>query len=67
LNTNTPAFFTIGSPEEEVLRIQGQPRHIEGNVWWYGLSRVVFKKGEVVDIIDMTGNLRAIKPEKQNQ
>lgn len=39
--------FTLGSTEAEVLRIQGPPSRVHGQVWSYGLSEVHFREGRV--------------------
>ncbi len=39
--------FTLGSTEAEVLRIQGPPTRVHGQVWTYGLSEVHFREGRV--------------------
>jgi hypothetical protein len=40
-------YFTVGSTKDDVLRIQGAPSRIAGNVFRYGLSEVHFKNGRV--------------------
>lgn len=39
--------FTLGSTEAEVLRVQGPPSRVHGQVWTYGLSEVHFREGRV--------------------
>ena len=43
------ANFGVGDDMQTVLSSQGQPTHIEGNVWLYGESKVVFAQGKVID------------------
>jgi hypothetical protein len=40
-------YFTVGSSKDDVLRIQGTPSRIAGNIFRYGLSEVYFKNGRV--------------------
>jgi hypothetical protein len=44
-----PYGFTFGCSISDVLDIQGIPSRTEGNIIWYGSSRVVFEHGIVVD------------------
>ncbi|NTU48625.1 MAG: hypothetical protein HGA84_06415, partial [Syntrophobacteraceae bacterium] len=53
-----PAFFTVGSTRDEVLRVQGTPTRIEGNRWTYGFSEVRFRSGTVEDYDNYFGNLK---------
>jgi hypothetical protein len=39
--------FTVGSSKSDVIRIQGPPNKVAGNVFVYGLSAVYFKNGRV--------------------
>lgn len=41
--------FTFGCSIGDVLDIQGIPSRTEGNIWYYGSSRVVFEHGVVVN------------------
>ena len=52
-------FFTIGSTEAEVRRIQGTPDSYSsgGALWWYGLSYVKFRGGRVVEYSNGSGTL----------
>ena len=47
-NVNNADFFTRGSHEDEVLRLQGTPTGIstlsDSEIWWYGLSTVTISK-----------------------
>jgi hypothetical protein len=40
--------FIVGSSQEKVLKIQGQPTRIAGSTWFYGESEVQFVAGRVV-------------------
>lgn len=40
-------YFTVGSTKNDVIRIQGPPNKVAGNVFVYGLSEVYFKNGRV--------------------
>jgi len=42
-----PKVFTYGSSISDVIMIQGVPTKKEGNVWYYGESRVYFQNGTV--------------------
>lgn len=42
-------FFTIGSTQDEVRRAQGKPDYVAENSWEYGMSKVYFSNGLVVD------------------
>ncbi|MHC1743731.1 MAG: J domain-containing protein [Syntrophobacteraceae bacterium] len=50
--------FSIGSTQEEVLRVQGTPHRTRGQTWIYGLSDVSFKDGRVVRYNNFGGELR---------
>lgn len=51
-------YFSINSSEKEVLKVQGVPQRISGNMWFYGLSTVTFRNGRVVGYDNFEGNLR---------
>ncbi len=51
-------YFSLGSPQDEVLRIQGAPGKVRGQVWVYGLSEVGFKEGRVARYDNFNGNLQ---------
>jgi hypothetical protein len=57
-----PNYFTIGSTEEEVLRVMGDPTSISGSKnnkhFWYDLDYVVFQNGRVESYSNHHGNLR---------
>ncbi len=42
-------YFTIGSSAVDVLRIQGTPDSVVGNIWFYGESSIEFEDGVVKD------------------
>jgi len=55
-------FFSYGSTNEEVLRIQGIPDKKEGKVWFYGYSFVAFdEKNKVRDIFDFRETLKFVE------
>jgi len=56
-------YFTIGSTEDEVLEVMGDPTSyrdlgILGKRFLYGLSTVVFEKGKVISYDNMDENLK---------
>jgi len=60
---NSKDYFTIGSTEDEVLRIMGDPTTYFdmgslGKRYHYGLSTVFFSKGKVESYNNLEGNLR---------
>ncbi len=40
-------YFTVGSTKADVVRVQGTPDKVSGNVFAYGLSEVFFSNGRV--------------------
>jgi hypothetical protein len=49
INISEPeAHFTVGSSLGEVYTIQGIPTRTEGDIWYYGNSKVYFAKGKVL-------------------
>lgn len=40
-------YFTVGSTKADVVRVQGPPASVAGNVFRYGLSEVYFQNGRV--------------------
>lgn len=40
-------YFTVGSTRSDVVKVQGQPTQIVGDVFFYGGSEVYFKDGRV--------------------
>lgn len=57
-DTHDGSFFTIGSPEDHVLMVQGPPDKKTGQVWNYGLSRITFRDGKVVGYDNFDGSLK---------
>ena len=57
-------FFTRGSHQDDVLRLQGTPTSIatlpDSEIWWYGISTVTISKRsrEVTEWSNLAGNLR---------
>ena len=51
-------FFTLGSSDSEVLKIQGTPSRIQGETWVYGVSEVNFKNGRVTGYNNFDRSLR---------
>jgi hypothetical protein len=62
--TKTPkGYFTIGSSEDEVLDVMGDPTNYmdlgsAGKRFYYGSSSVVFEKGKVESYNNLDGNLK---------
>jgi len=54
----TRDYFTIGSSQDEVLAIQGTPTIVQGNLWSYHLSDILFAEGKVRSVNDFSGILR---------
>jgi hypothetical protein len=52
------SFFTINSTDDEVLAVQGVPSRKSGQVWHYGLSKVMFRDGRVVGYDNFDGSLK---------
>ena len=53
-----PAYITIGSTENDVLRVQGTPSKVEGERWYYGFAQLRFKEGRVKEYDNYFGNLK---------
>lgn len=54
-----PLYFSYGATKDDVRLIQGKPTRIEGEVWYYGRSRVYFENDAVVNWeIDLSDPLR---------
>lgn len=51
-------FFTLGSSQADVLRIQGPPSRVHGQVWVYGLSEIQFREGRLARYNNFDGSLR---------
>jgi hypothetical protein len=49
--------FAIGATTGDVLTIQGPPTSRQGNVWYYGTSRVIFDNGQVSGWVESPGDL----------
>ena len=57
-------YFTVGSTKNDVVRVQGTPSSLTGNVFRYGLSEVYFKDGRVESWhIDPSSPLKARMPQ----
>jgi hypothetical protein len=57
-------YFIIGSTEDEVIQIMGDPTSYtvtapEARLFFYGLSSVRFYKGKVISYDNLDGNLKA--------
>jgi curved DNA-binding protein CbpA len=58
-------YFTVGSTKNDVVRVQGAPSSLTGNVFRYGLSEVYFKNGRVESWhIDPSSPLKARMPQE---
>ncbi|MEJ5300639.1 MAG: J domain-containing protein [Thermodesulforhabdaceae bacterium] len=57
-NHPSKSFFTVGSTEDEVLSVQGMPDKKSGQMWHYGLSKVMFRDGRVVGYDNFDGSLK---------
>jgi curved DNA-binding protein CbpA len=62
--TQAERFFTVGSTTDEVLLAQGTPTSIKGNLWYYQMSSVVFRKGKVQYVFNSSANLRFVPKEE---
>ena len=56
--------FTVGSTKDDVLAVQGTPTSIQGNLWFYQLSNVLFREGRVQHVVNSGGNLRFTPPDE---
>lgn len=56
-------YFTIGSTQDDVVAVQGAPTSIQGNLWFYRSSTVLFRDGKVQWVSDPEGMLRFVAPE----
>jgi hypothetical protein len=57
-------YFTVGSTRSDVVKVQGTPTKIAGNIFNYGLSQVYFEGGRVQSWhIDPSSPLKARMPE----
>ena len=57
------AFFTIGSSRDEVLSVQGTPTSVQGNMWFYGFSNILFRNGRVKYVLDSDRRLHFQEPD----
>jgi hypothetical protein len=58
-------YFTVGSTKNDVVRVQGAPSSLTGNVFRYGLSEIYFKNGRVESWhIDPSSPLKARLPQE---
>jgi len=48
----TGKSFGIGSSKGEVYSAQGVPTKTEGDIWFYGASKIIFNEGKVVEWIE---------------
>ena len=56
-------YFTVGSTKDDVVRVQGPPDTVTGNVLKYGVSEVYLKNGRVESWhIDPSTPLKASMP-----
>lgn len=55
-------FFTMGSSEDDVKRVQGVPTSISGDRWGYGLSRITFTDGVVSGWDEIDIKLKVVIP-----
>jgi hypothetical protein len=53
-----PDYITIGSSENDVLRVQGTPSKVEGEKWYYGFAELRFKNGNIREYDNYFGNLK---------
>ncbi len=51
-------WFSLGSTQDEVLRVQGTPTRVEGSKWYYGFSEVSFRNGRVDGFDNYFGSLK---------
>lgn len=60
--TQSKGYFTIGSTEEEVLQVMGDPESYQnlgpGKMFQYGMSSVLFVNGKVESYNNLDGNLK---------
>ncbi|MDR3568026.1 MAG: DnaJ domain-containing protein [Syntrophobacteraceae bacterium] len=51
-------YFTLGSSDSRVVKVQGRPTRIQGDTWVYGVSEVNFRNGRVCGYNNFDGSLR---------
>jgi len=56
-------YFTIGSSRDEVIALQGTPTMVQGNLWSYELSDILFVDGKVRSVTDSSGLLKYVPPD----
>lgn len=56
--------FSVGSSKSEVLLTQGTPTSIRGNLWYYQMSSILFRKGKVHYVFNSSGNLHYVPKEE---
>lgn len=62
-SAQVPETFTVGSSMNDVLLVQGTPTSIRGNLWYYQMSSILFRRGKVHYVYNLSGNLRYIPRE----
>jgi len=60
---NSKDYFTIGSTEDEVIEVMGEPTNYlmtapEARKFHYGISTVYFYQGKVISYANLEGNLK---------
>lgn len=53
-------YFTVGSTPDDVLAVQGTPGSVQGNLWHYELSSILFRDGKVHYVLNTDGNLHYV-------
>ena len=56
-------YFTVGASTDDVLALQGTPTSVQGNLWRYESSTVLFRDGKVLNAVNSDANLRFLPPE----
>lgn len=51
-------YFTLGSTKDEVLAVQGTPKKIIGDTWYYEYSSIDFYNGKVKGYSNISKNLK---------
>jgi len=59
---NRLSSFTIGSPSDQVLAVQGTPTSVHGNRWSFNFASVSFRDGKVYDVSDSERQLHFVAP-----
>lgn len=55
-------YFTVGSSRDEVIALQGTPTMVQGNLWSYEHSDILFVDGKVRSVTDFSGLLKYVPP-----